>query len=277
VEGRRLYRTERERADSTPDRPRLAGPLTPVLDGLLRLDPEARMTPAEAEDRLRRLAGVSPVPVVKVAERAARNHVVHPAGGRLRRRTAAAAILAAGLMLAVLTAATGRLAWSDDGVRVRAVSASSTSPPDVFVLPSGFAWWNDQSGFSAAVPSRWPSRRDAHGAVVLTAPGGQPTLRIGSWRSGPPDVVAALVERERAAVLPAYKRIRIEALSRSGDAVWEYTYRDPVSGPVRGLQQVMTFDGRAYLIEWRVPRAAWVANLPKLAVVLESFRPLRSA
>jgi hypothetical protein len=110
--------------------------------------------------------------------------------------------------------------------------------------------------------------------VVFTAPGGLPSLRISAWTPGNENVVAALIGEEREARLPAYHRIRIEALPMPPDAVWEYTSRDPQAGPVRGLQRVMSDGGRTYLIEWRTPRAAWAANLPKLSVVLDSFRPL---
>jgi hypothetical protein len=169
----------------------------------------------------------------------------------------------------------------DSGARAQSVSAAQTqpvsAPPDPFVLPRNFKWWNDQSGFSVAVPNKWPTSRDGRSAVVFKAPGGQPSLRISRWKPGTGNVVAALVEEEREAMLPAYKRIRIEALTRSSDAVWEYTFRDPAAGPVRGLEQVVAFDGRAYLIEWQAPRAAWVVNLQNLAVVLDSFRPLRGA
>ncbi len=41
-----------------PDPTRLAGPLKPVLVGLLQRNPQARMRPAEVEERLRRLADV---------------------------------------------------------------------------------------------------------------------------------------------------------------------------------------------------------------------------
>jgi serine/threonine protein kinase len=287
VEGRPPFHREtsaatlRARAESTPDRPGLAGPLIPVLDGLLRRDPEARMTPAEAEDRLRRLTDVPRIPVVEIPDPAARR----PAPARPRRRirpsvTAAAVVLAACLTFAVLTTTIGRLPWSD-GARAQSVSASWTepvsSPPGPFVLPRDFKWWNDQSGFSVAVPDNWPDSRDERGAVVFKAAGGQPSLRISSWQPGNANVVAALVEEEREAALPAYKRIRIEALPQSPDAVWEYTFRDPAAGPVRGLEQVVAFDGRTYLIEWFAPRSAWVVNLQKLAVVLDSFRPLRGA
>ncbi|MEU4222445.1 serine/threonine-protein kinase, partial [Actinoplanes sp. NPDC026623] len=73
VEGRPPYVREtsadtlRALAGSPPDRIRLAGPLTPVLDGLLRRDPGTRMTAAEAEARLSELTAVSshPAPAVR--------------------------------------------------------------------------------------------------------------------------------------------------------------------------------------------------------------------
>jgi serine/threonine protein kinase len=284
VEGRPPYLREtsaatlRARAESPPDPPRLAGPLTEVLDGLLRRDPDSRMAPAEAEDRMRRLTDVPPVPVVRIQDVVPQR----PAPPRRRRRirtsvTAVAAVLAACVTFALLTATTGRVPWRDGGARAQPVSASWTAPPDPFVLPRDFRWWNDPGGFSVAVPGKWPDGRAERGAVVFRAPGGQPSLRISGWQPKTGNVVAALVERERGAVLPAYKRIRIEALPRSPDAIWEYTFRDRAAGPVRGLEQVVAVGDRTYLIEWRAPRTAWVVNLPDLAVVLDSFRPARGA
>jgi serine/threonine protein kinase len=53
--------TLRALADSSPDRPRRAGPLTAVLNGLLRRDPQERLSPAAAE-RLLRLVATSGAP-----------------------------------------------------------------------------------------------------------------------------------------------------------------------------------------------------------------------
>ena len=56
VEGRPPYAREtpaatlQALASGIPDHPRRAGPLVPVLNGLLQRDPEARIMPAEAED-----------------------------------------------------------------------------------------------------------------------------------------------------------------------------------------------------------------------------------
>jgi serine/threonine protein kinase len=294
--------TLRAVTDGAPDPPRLAGPLSGVLIGLLRRDPAERMTAAEVTDRLRRLAEVRVRPVLPVLP----SRVVAP--GRLNghglnairtdrvavtaereplsvwRRirggvTAIAAVFAIVAALVVVPTA-NRLPWTNSGERTRSSEAGSAltqlavPSPSPFVLPPRFSWWKDPSGFRVAVPTGWPAARQRQGAVDFTAPGGLPSLRISAWTPGSGNVVTALIGEEREASLPAYKRIRIEALPMPSDAVWEYTSRDPQAGPVRGLQQVMSIGANTYLIEWRTPRAAWAANLPKLSVVLDSFRPL---
>jgi hypothetical protein len=315
VEGRPPYAREtpaatlRALASGIPDHPRRAGPLVPVLNGLLQRDPEARIMPAEAEDRLRRLTDAPrvtakasvPVRIPAPVASPARGHVsstgassdhrpnpmagtpARPAGP-FRRRIRRPALAVAGvfafiLAFAMLTTAIGRLPWADRGARAEMVRAAPTAPvappPEPFVLPRDFRWWNDQSGFSVAVPSRWPESQVGRNAVVFTAPSGHPSLRISSWKPDQANIVAALIDEERAVTLPAYKRIRIEALPQAPDAIWEYTFRDPRAGPVRGLQRVVDFGGRTYLIEWRTSRAAWAVSLQNLAVVLDSFRPLR--
>jgi hypothetical protein len=112
---------------------------------------------------------------------------------------------------------------------------------------------------------------------VFTAPGGRATLRISRSTPGGADLVASLTEQERTVALPAYRRIRIEALPGEPGALWEYTFRDSSVGAVHALEQVVAFGGHTYLIEWHVPRAQWAANLQRLAVVLDSFRSLRGA
>ncbi|MEU7906431.1 hypothetical protein [Actinoplanes sp. NPDC049118] len=128
-----------------------------------------------------------------------------------------------------------------------------------------------------AVPSGWAEGRDARGTRSLTAPGGRASLRISRWKPGAADLVAALIDEERQVTLPAYRRVRIEALPRTPGAVWEYTFRDRASVPARAMAQFVVVDGYTYRIEWRTTRAAWAANLQKLTAVLESFRPLRGA
>jgi eukaryotic-like serine/threonine-protein kinase len=294
--------TLRAVTDGAPDPPKLAGPLSGVLIGLLCRDPAERMTAAEVAGRLRRLAEVRVRPLLPVlpsrlvapgqgnghGPNAIGTDLVALTAGReppsVWRRirggvTAMAAVFAIVAALFVVPTA-DRLPWANSGGRTHSSEAGpaltqlAVPSPSPFVLPPRFRWWNDPSGFRVAVPSGWPTTRQRQSSVVFTAPGGLPSLRISAWTPGNGNVVTALIGEEREARLPAYRRIRIEALPMPPDAVWEYTSRDPRAGPVRGLQRVMSNGGRTYLIEWRTPRAAWAADLPKLSVVLDSFRPL---
>jgi len=46
---------------------------------------------------------------------------------------------------------------------------------------------------------------------------------------------------------------------------------------MHGLRRVLTAEGHTYLVEWRAPAPSWAAELPKLAVVLDSVGPVPGA
>jgi eukaryotic-like serine/threonine-protein kinase len=290
VEGRPPYvretttQTLQALADSLPEPPRRAGPLRPVLEGLLQHDPAARLTAAEVQDRLRRIAD-QPGPVAEPPAAAgpparAGGPPAAPAGrvrSVLGRRVAALAAMLFVLAAAAVTAQRDDSAGTRTG-QARTLSAQAVAPSESTpVLPPRFRWWNDPSGFRVAVPAQWRQTPDRPGALALSAPHGEQSLRISSWTPEPPNIAAALIAQERAVRLMAYRRIRIDALPAPPDAVWEYTFEDPRAGPMRGLEQVVAGDGRVYLIEWRAPKAAWAAALPDLSVVVDSFRARQGA
>jgi hypothetical protein len=277
VEGRPPYVRETTEAtlqalaDSTPDPPQRAGPLADVLTGLLQRDPADRLTHAEVEDRLSRVAEPAEPPAPAEAEPPA--PVVPAAPTRrirppVRRRVTA---LAAALAVIAALAAVAAGARNADRADARPAVAPSAAAPAPFALPRDFRWWSDPGGFRVAVPAGWARGRDRAGGLVFAVPGSRLSLRISTWTPAPGNVVAALVAEERDVRLTSYRRIRIEALPEPPGAVWEYTYQDPRIGPMRGLRRVLTAGGHTYLIEWRTPRVAWAAELQKLAVVLASF------
>jgi hypothetical protein len=261
--------TLRALVDAPPDPPGRAGPLAPVLAGLLQRDPAARSTATETAARLRAVAGPPQrqAPAPDAGRAGARwRRLVQPV---VRRRAAVVAVMV--VMLATLTPVA---AGSDRGTPSPATADRPVVPAgSPFVLPGGFQWWNDPSGLRVAVPQGWRQSGDGRGVLQFGAPQGQPSLRISAWAPAPPNAVAAFLAEERDVQLPAYRRIRIEALPGSPDAVWEYTYVDDRAGPMRGLQRVLVDGDRTYLIEWRAPKASWAAGLQSLAVVLASFRP----
>ena len=82
VEGRSPYARESAMATlmalatEEPDPPALAGPLLPVLDGLLQHDPAARLTAEQVESQLRQVmaGGVAPSARLRSPRRAAQRH-----------------------------------------------------------------------------------------------------------------------------------------------------------------------------------------------------------
>ncbi|MDP9817332.1 serine/threonine-protein kinase [Spirilliplanes yamanashiensis] len=352
VEGRPPYArdstasTIRALTTAEPDPTRRAGPLAPVLAGLLRRDPAARMPAAEVARRFAALSGEEPPlpdplglpdgpathppavarPAGHASVGVAASGAGAPAAGRFdgraagrtddrwgdapgrlavrwaavdgpagrARRARPVAVLVAALAIVAAAAvaadrppdlrpggglvagptagpATGPGAGSTAGPSAGSGGGVAVSP--AFVLPPGFTWRQDRTGFRVALPAAWRGGPRGAGTVLFSAPGGQPSLRIGPWTPGGGDPVTTLVAAERRVELPAYRRLRIEALPEPADGVWEYTYRDARDRRVRVLDRVVTRDGRAYLLEWRAPAGAWAAHLPAFAVAVESFRP----
>jgi hypothetical protein len=268
VEGYPPYRREtaaatlRAIADGPPDRPHRAGPLTPVLEGLLRRDPAARMGATEVEDRLSRLAderhGAEPRPS-------------RPLGRRLAAVGAAAAVLA---VLGVAAAGADRSPPSNGGTGAGAPLTAPTPSTDVpLTIPADFRWWIDPSGFRVAVPRSWAASDDLQGGALFQAPDDLSTLWIRPVPPASAGPLAILLAEERTSGLAAYRRVRIEMVPGTSDAVWEYTYRDAQARPLRAQEQVVVRGGRSYIIGWRTPRAAWAASLSSLDVVVDSFRP----
>jgi len=255
VEGRPPFAGEttedtlRALTTGAPDPPVRAGPLTDVLEGLLRREPAERLTASEVENQLRQVAAVP------------------------RRRVAVAAAF---VLLAALggTAAAVR---QDGAPGERPAIAASPVARARFVLPDDFRWWTETGQFRVAVPAGWRRSRNAAGDLVFRAARGELSLRIGRWEPPPPNVVAGLIAAESATKLVSYRRVRIEALAQPPDAVWEYTFRDADTGLMHGLRRVLSVDGDMYLVEWHAPGAAWAGELQRLAVVLDSFGPAPGA
>ena len=243
-----------------PDPPELAGPLAPVLLGLLRRDPAERMPAAEVRTRLRRIA-----PATRRAA-ALRTGIAVAA--------AVAVIAFGGVAVATQRSGPDRVAPSSAPAQVAASSAALAASPAA--LPSGYSWRTGPGGaFRVAVPNGWRTVRSGAG-LVCTAPGGQPVLGVAPW-TAPGDLVPALVAAERQARPPGYLRIRIGTVAEPPGAVWEYTFQDPRAGPMRALRQIVTVGGRSFRLDWRAPAAEWAADLPMLVTVLPTIGPVPGA
>ncbi|MEU4624633.1 serine/threonine-protein kinase [Actinoplanes sp. NPDC023801] len=239
-----------------PEAPRRAGRLTPVLAGLLRRDPAARMTAAEAEQALRAVADAGR----------------RPRSAALRRiPSIAAAVAVATTLTAVAATAEGE---TRAATTYPSPSASAPAPgggTKDTPLPTGFRWWTEPGGYRVAVPVGW--RRDASAAgLTFRAGRDRAMLAITPLPETPADVVAALQEAELKGGLDDYERLRIETLP-ARSAVWEFTFKDADGTAMRGLRRVSSSGSRSYVIEWRATRDGWATQLTRFTVVLASFGP----
>jgi hypothetical protein len=285
VEGRAPY--TRATTDDTlraldtepPDPFEHAGPLAPVLKRMLRRDPADRLSPAEAENALRRVILPS-TPAVAEPEPEPRRRVPGPvrisaAARRYAGRGRRLAIVAAVVVAAGGTAAVAVAAPRPEHPVV--TPTLSVVPPSAAVsaapldeLPPGFTWWiSPDNAYRVAVPDGW---HRGPGALFTK---GALSLRITLWKSPPANLAAGLTADEAATRLDEYSRSNIGQHPGSADADWEYTYRDPSTGPMRAQQDVITLGARTYRVEWRCPRDDWAGLFSKWTVVLNSFGPAR--
>ena len=312
VEGRPPYHGETPMgtlialATERPDPPVRAGPLKPVVTGLLQKNPRTRMDTAEVERRLRKIAGERPpvslprIPAPRSARTAGERAGVgsspppdtatvtapdsepSPVGrdatrASSRRRWPWWRWAAAGVLAVALVAVGAVLIYQANP------PGRSTARPPIWMGPTasssagsqappdGFAWWQDPSDFRVAVPVGWDMAREGVAVMLFSDPDAPLTLRVRSLTGASPDPAAALGREQDAPTLPGYQRIRIEQLPQGPGAEWEYTFDGP-SGRMHALEHVFVVGGRGFVIQWRTPDAQWQANLSRFGVIVDSFR-----
>lgn len=147
------------------------------------------------------------------------------------------------------------------------------------VLPSGWHWHTDQTGFKVAVPSDWNVSRKGT-IVYFREPGGSRLLLIDQTTKPKDDPVADWTRQEgnrlRAGDWKDYQRVGIKAVDYFVTAAdWEFTYTSASSG--RRVHVVnrgfVTSPKQAYAIYWSTPDSQWSANLDNFRLIAQSFQP----
>ncbi|MFI1995679.1 serine/threonine-protein kinase [Actinoplanes sp. NPDC020271] len=185
-------------ATEEPDPPTQAGPLTPVLDGLLRKDPAERIEAEEAERLLREAAAALETAVAVVPQpRTPTDDGIQtdlpgvraemPVNRKLIALAAAVIVLLAGLAVFLTTRPSSKPAAGDNAAATQApaaapatsaaTSATPSSAPSTTSaapspsvspsassgrppLPAGFVNYTDKTGFSVYVPDGWTTSKE---------------------------------------------------------------------------------------------------------------------
>ncbi|MFI9551658.1 serine/threonine-protein kinase [Nonomuraea endophytica] len=272
-----------------------AGALAPVIEGLLRRDPAARIPAAEAAALLNTASGTAPPPY-----RPTLHNEVRPTGESRTRRgkpsrrprwiAASTALVAVGGLATAGFLLSGRLAGTaapKPTPTPPTTSPSATATPSTTAkpspkLPEGWRTVTSKTGaFSLAVPNGWKgSKTPDRDSISWTGPGpaGQLIVEwtddvwsdpVQHWENVEGDILRRKEFRD-------YRRIAIRRLTYLGRpaADWEFTR---VKGATRVHVITRGFraaDGRPYAVYWELPDSRWEDHVNYFNTFVEYFRVL---
>ncbi|MFD0746490.1 serine/threonine-protein kinase [Phytohabitans flavus] len=270
-------------ATEPPPTPVRAGPLAPALVGLLRRDPDQRISTEVAEQLLRHAAQSEPHPEESATWPVPKRYAVPavPAvfpvsagdrrGRRPRRRWWAAGAATAALLLAVtvsVTALVGQSGDPDPGTQPAAAEQNAA-------VPAGWRRYEANTGVSLPVPDTWQIT-DTGDRVVLRRPDGGGEFSVESAGAAGQDVLKLILDRERSeAGLPDYRRIYVGLAEQSATAVdWERSWTGGDGVPMHAVTRALSGENATYLLTWSSAERDWTANGDTFRLVAAGFRPV---
>ncbi|MEU8284974.1 serine/threonine protein kinase [Micromonospora sp. NPDC048905] len=285
-----------------PPAARNAGPLAPVLAGLLRKDPAERMDADTAERLLRAAldgtalptAGTRPpgTPALAVAAESGTDDVPPtgpgsrldgdgPATGR-RRRTwllgGVAVALALGLVIGIPLAIRSTPRPNGDGAELVGAAAPGTTPtpggPPSVAAPGPIAWsaYRDGSGFVVPAPRDWQIVRRGQ-RVEFHEPDGERMLVVSQTDTPRTDPLAELDGSAVSERYRDYRQVELLAVNyqlRAADLEWLYTGDGGTAMHAR-QRTFRTADRKGYSLAWFTPETAW--GVDAFRKVTSGFRP----
>jgi hypothetical protein len=286
-----------------------AGPLEPVLEGLLAREPDTRMSAQEARRELEAVGGSAPPLVIpptmalqvdlpakprserttaleveEVREAADAAEPVEPAWQRparpvARRRsrlplvlTALALLLAAGVVGLVLAFDPGRGPLAALDPREPEPSASASADDEPKPLPAGWVRYKDPDGWSIGVPADYVQTTYRGTQVQLRDQATRRTLRIDDdvELQGTPLATWEAFSRELAASLQQYEELAVKQRDdRTADL--EFTYFSETELHV--VDRLVVAGDRGFALYWQVPERRWAESLPVFEQIAETFSP----
>ncbi|MFI6596739.1 serine/threonine-protein kinase [Nonomuraea sp. NPDC050536] len=276
-----------------PRPPARAGALTPLIMGLLRRDPAARISAEQAAEMLR-AAAAEPYRTMplQAPRRARRRSVRWPAiGGGL----ALVAALGAGGVVLVnqqqhttpppTPAPTQTPPQTPTRTQTTSPTATPTKSPKPTVNPLPAGWrllTNAEGRFSIGIPQGWQAKKnpkrasisasgpDSSGTLIVewTAPENGWTSAVAHWRDVEQQIKdQGAVDYTRLGIMPV-RYLGMQA------ADWEFTRKNGQGTLIHVLNRgFRTADGRTYAVYWETPDADWDTNRHYFDTFTETFRP----
>jgi serine/threonine protein kinase len=295
-------------ASEEPDRPTRAGALDRALDGLLRKDPEDRISSAETERLLRAAMATTPAAPAETPRWSAPAADERPRSASVAGRRRSAIISAAVTVVVLAAAVAGWLASrpadkpeaadvprptptaSASAARPSSPAASpsaeaptatatapatAAAPATAPALPAGWMRYRDPTGFSLYVPRDW--KRSKEGSIVYFRGAGR-VLGIDQTDHPQPNPVADWQGKADYRVargdFPSYREVHIRSVKYFRKAAdWEFTFtRSGVRQHVNN-RGFITSPTQAYGIYWQCPDSGWQQAEKDLRLVFASFHP----
>jgi eukaryotic-like serine/threonine-protein kinase len=145
------------------------------------------------------------------------------------------------------------------------------------VLPRGFSWYHDPTGFSIGMPESWQISHRGH-LVYIQDPNSGRFLIIDQTTHPKPSPLADWRQQEAARVstFPGYRRIRLQTVryaqaERAAD--WEFTYDD--NGQLTQVlnRNILANAHHAYALYWSTPASEWKTSYRYFRAFAATFRP----
>ena len=226
------------------------------------------------------------------------------AAGR-RRSPRRAALISVGVLVLIVAAVAGLIAWrqyhradvspggrsgSQPATRTpESPAAAVAGPASTGPVPAGYrtltvpaSEFNSTAGFTMVVPDSWGVSTQGTG-IIVEAPGGTAFLQIDLTPHTFSDMIvearylAALTQRQDK--FPGYAGQIISRINLRGGAgaAWAFTWLDPSLGRVRALDLIYdasTPNGRqSYALYLSSVATAWTSNLGVFDEAMRTFRP----
>jgi predicted Ser/Thr protein kinase len=272
-----------------PPRPcRKAGPLAPVLDGLLAKDPKQRLTAADAREMLAAISrGTDPAdtgawsPVDLHDETRTMPAVLSPpttgqqppAKARRRRRWLAVTAF----VVVALAIGGGVAAWvtqRHNGSGHQSAGTDGPFAPSQDGVPADWKTQTTPAGWSVATPANWHEERQGD-VIRYKRPVGEGSAYIAVLPESGTSAATVLdrVERSFAAGHSTYHRVSLTDTTFRGARLPLLTFTYQSQGAdLEASYLAYPAHGQVYILWWQTLTSGWDAALPLRATVLSTFR-----